>query len=78
MARKYRVVHQRKSDFEALISGRATRDWYLAQARHWWGWRTITTCNSMEEAEAACRDHAGGVLLPGGDRVVAEFERPDG
>jgi len=77
MARKYRVIHQRKSAWEALFSGRGTRDWYVAQARHWWGWRTITVCTSVEDAEAACRDHAGGVLLKGGDRIVAEFERPD-
>jgi hypothetical protein len=77
MASKYRVIHQRKSVWEALFSGRGTRDWYLAQAHYWWGWRTITTCVSVEEAEAACRDHAGGVLLKGGGRIIAEFERPD-
>lgn len=77
MARRYRVVHQRKSIWEALISGRGVRDWYLAQSGHWFGWRTIATCISVEEAEAACRDHAGGILLRGGDRVISEFERPD-
>ena len=77
MARKYRVIHQRKSVWEALVSGRGSRDWYLAQARMWWGWRTISICITVEDAEAACRDHAGGVLLPGGKRIVAEFERPD-
>ena len=77
MARKYRVVHQRKTPWEALISGRTYRDWYVAQAGGWFGWRTIKTCASVSEAEEACREHAGGTLLPGGGRVVAEFERPD-
>ena len=77
MAKRYRVVHQRKSAWEALVSGRVYRDWYLAQAGGFWGWRTIEICPNAEDAERACRDHAGGTLLPGGDRVVAEFERPD-
>ncbi|MDO6415075.1 hypothetical protein Q4F19_11850 [Sphingomonas sp. BIUV-7] len=77
MARKYRVIHQRKTIWEAMISGRGSRDWYLAQAGTWIGWRTIATCLSIDEAEVACRDHAGGTLLRGGARVVSEFERPD-
>ena len=77
MAKRYRVVHQRKSAWEALASGRVYRDWYLAQACRWGIWRTIKICPNAEEAEAACRDHAGGTLLSGGDRVVAEFERPE-
>jgi hypothetical protein len=77
VAKKYRVVHQRKSIWEALVSGRGSRDWYLAQAGYWYGWRTLSTCLSVEEAEAACRDHAGGTLLRGGHRVISEFERPD-
>ncbi len=77
MARKYRVIHQRKNMFEALVSGRGYRDWYLAQARHWYGWRTLKICPTIEEAEEACRDHAGGNLLVGGAKIVAEFERPD-
>jgi hypothetical protein len=77
MAKKYRVIHQRKSAIEAMFSGRGYRDWYVAQARGWFGWREIKVCPSAEEAEEACRDHAGGVLLVGGAKVVAEFERPD-
>jgi len=77
VARRYRVVHQRRSAWEALISGRGYRDWYQAQVKHWFGWRTINTFASTDEAEQACREHAGGVLLEGGGRVVAEFERPD-
>ncbi len=77
MAKRYRVVHQRKTLWEAMVSGRPYRDWYLAQAGSWLGWRTIRICGSVEEAEAACRDHAGGMLLRGGGRVVSEFERPD-
>ena len=77
MAQKYRVIHQRKNLFEAMVSGRGYRDWYLAQAQHFLFWRTLKICPSIEEAEQACRDHAGGSLLVGGARVVAEFERPD-
>lgn len=76
MAKRYRVVHERRSAWEALISGRGTRDCFLAQAQSWWGWRTLASFASVEEAEAACRDHAGGTLLPGGGRVISEFERP--
>ena len=76
MARRYRVIHQRKSWWEAMASGRGYRDWYLAQSGHLWGWRTLKVCGSVAEAEEACRDHAGGVLLPGGGKVVSEFERP--
>ena len=77
MARSYRVVHERRSVWEALISGRGYRDWYSAQVKRWWGWRTLDTYGSVAEAEACCRDHAGGTLLPGGGRVIAEFERPE-
>jgi hypothetical protein len=77
VASKYRVVHERKSMWEALFSGRTQRDCYLAQARGLFGWRTVATCDSANEAERACHDHAGGVLLPKGGRVLAEFERPD-
>lgn len=77
MSRHYRVIHQRRSTWEALISGRGYRDWYLAQVRGLWRWRTINIFASVAEAEVACQEHAGGVLLPGGGRVVAEFERPD-
>jgi hypothetical protein len=77
MARQYRVVHQRKSTWEALVSGRGYRDWYLAQVKRLWRWSTLGTFPTVAEAEAACQEHAGGVLLSGGGRVVAEFERPD-
>ncbi len=77
MARRYRVILQRRSPWEALISGRGYRDWYVAQARGWWRWRVLGIFPTEGQAEAACRDHAGGTLLPGGGRVVAEFERPD-
>ena len=76
MANKYRVIHQRKNLWEAMVSGRGYRDWYVAQAGMFFFWRTIKICPSVEEAEAACRDHAGGTLLPGGARIVSEFERP--
>ena len=78
MARRYRVIHQRKSLWQAMASGRGYRDWYLAQSGHWYGWRTIEICGSVEAAEACCQDHAGGTLLRGGGRVVSEFERPPG
>lgn len=77
MARRYRVVHERLSLWKAIVEGRPTRDAYVAQSGHWWGWRAIDRFATAAEAEQACRDHAGGTLLPGGGRVVAEFERPD-
>jgi hypothetical protein len=77
VAKKYRVVHERRSAWEALLTGRGYRDCYLAQAGGLWGWRTIKTCASAGEAEEACREHAGGTLLPNGGRVIAEFERPE-
>ncbi|NIJ08262.1 hypothetical protein FHS31_001879 [Sphingomonas vulcanisoli] len=77
MAKRYRVVHQRRSIWEALISGRGTRDCYLAQAGYWWDWRTVATFPTLAEAETACSAHAGGTLLRGGDRIVSEFERPE-
>jgi hypothetical protein len=77
MAKKYRVIHQRKGAIEAMFSGRTYRDWYVAQARGWFGWKEIKVCPTPEEAEEACRDHAGGVLLPDGGRIVSEFVRPE-
>jgi len=79
MAKKYRVIHQRKNMIEAVFSGRGYRDWYVAQASGvlGLGWRTLKICPTIEEAEEACRDHAGGDLLPGGARIVSEFVRPD-
>lgn len=75
MAKRYRVIHERRGTWEAIFSG--GRDRYLAQARLWWGWHTLHVCNSQLDAEAACRDHAGGTLLRGGARIVAEFEKPE-
>lgn len=77
MARRYRVILQRKSVWQAMASGRGYRDWYLAQVRGLLAWRTLDIFPNAAAAEEACRDHAGGTLLPGGGRVVAEFERPD-
>lgn len=77
MANKYRVVHERMPVLQALLRNGGLRDCYMAQSGHWWGWRTIGVFPTLDEAEAACRDHAGGTLLPGGRRVVSEFERPD-
>jgi hypothetical protein len=77
MAVRYRVIHQRKNAFEAVFSGRIYRDWYVAQRRSWYGWKEIKVCPSPEEAEQACRDHAGGTLLPDGARIVAEYVGPD-
>lgn len=76
MARKYRVILERKSILEALLSNGGFRDCYTAQAQGLLGWRKIGTFPTQDEAEAACRDHAGGTLLSGGGRVVSEFERP--
>ena len=77
MAKKYRVILQRKNMLEAIVSGRGYRDWYVAQASQWIGWRTIKICPTAEEAEEACRDHAGGTLLQDGAKIVSEFVRPD-
>lgn len=74
---RYRVIHQRKSIWEALFQGRTWTDWYLAQHKRWYGWKTLGTFRSQKEAEAACTDHAGGELLNNGARVVAEFTRKD-
>jgi hypothetical protein len=77
MAKKYRVILQRKNMFEALMSGRGYRDWYVAQASFLFGWRTLKICPSAQEAEQACSDHAGGTLIAGGAKIVSEFVRPD-
>ena len=77
MAKKYRVILQRKTMIEAIVSGRGYRDWYIAQASNWFGWRTFKICPNAEEAEQACSDHAGGTLIAGGARIVSEFVRPD-
>lgn len=77
MAKKYRVILQRKTMFDALVSGRGYRDWYVAQASNWFGWQTLKICPTAEEAEQACTDHAGGTLIAGGAKIVSEFVRPD-
>lgn len=77
MAKKYRVILQRKNVLEAMFSGRGYRDWYVAQAGGLFGWRTLKICPTIEEAEQACRDHAGGMLLRDGAKVVSEFVRPE-
>jgi hypothetical protein len=77
MAKKYRVIHRRKSLWEAMFTGRGYRDWYVAQVSSWRGWREVKVCPTVEEAEQACRDHAGGTLLPDGGRIISEFVRPD-
>ncbi|RJF86011.1 hypothetical protein [Sphingomonas cavernae] len=74
---RYRVIHQRKSAIAALLSGRGYTDWYIAQRKRLFGWAPLGTYPSLEEAEAACDQHAGGKLLPGGGHVVAEFVRLD-
>ncbi|MEO1168925.1 MAG: hypothetical protein AAFW97_09480 [Pseudomonadota bacterium] len=70
---KYRVVHQTKSIWEALLRGRSWTDWYLAQHKGFWGWKTLGTFPTIEEAEQALADHAGGELLNCGSRIVSEF-----
>ena len=77
MAKRYRVIHQRKTMWQAMVSGRGYRDWFVAEARGFFGWQPLGIFATAEEAEGACREHAGGVLLPGGGRVIAEFERPE-
>lgn len=73
MKTRYRVLHQRKSIIEALLTGRGYTDWYIAEHRRWFGWKKIGIFASVEEAEEACEHHAGGRLLRGGRRVVSEF-----
>lgn len=70
---RYRVIHQRKSIWQALASGRTWTDWYLAQHKRWWGWKTLGTFQSQEAAEEALAKHAGGELLNCGARIVSEF-----
>jgi hypothetical protein len=60
-----------------MFTGRGYRDWYVAQVCQWYGWRDLKVCPTVAEAEAACRDHAGGTLLPDGARIVSEFVRPE-
>lgn len=74
---RYRVVHQRKHILEALMSGRTWTDWYLAQHKRWWGWKTLGTFESVAEAESCCAEHADGKLTPTGGRIVSEFTEKD-
>ncbi len=69
----YRVIHQRKSLIEALFKGRTWTDWYLAQHKRWYGWKTLGTFQTVEEAERACAEHTKGDLLNCGSRIVSEF-----
>ena len=76
----YRVVHKRRSAPEAMFNavwngGRYSTDAYLAQNKRWYGWKTLGTYDSAEEAERCCSDHAGGDLLAYGGRSVSEFSR---
>jgi hypothetical protein len=74
---RYRVIHKRKTIWQALIQGRTWTDWYVAQRRGWFGWRTLGVFGAVAEAEQACADHAGGELLDDGGRIVSEFTRRD-
>lgn len=70
---KYRVIHQSKSIWQALARGRSWTEWYLAQHKGFWGWKTLGTYRTVEEAEQACAEHAKGDLLNCGSRIVSEF-----
>ncbi|RED16449.1 hypothetical protein [Parasphingopyxis lamellibrachiae] len=70
---KYRVIHQSKSIWQALARGRSWTEWYLAQRKGFWGWKTLGTYQTVEEAEQACAEHAKGELLNCGSRIVSEF-----
>ncbi|MCA1748927.1 MAG: hypothetical protein LC634_05145 [Sphingomonadales bacterium] len=74
---RYRVVHERKHIVEALFSGRTWTDWYLAQHKRWWGWKTLGSFQTPEEAEGCCAEHADGKLTPTGGRIVSEFTEKD-
>lgn len=73
----YRVIHQRKSYFEAMFSGRGYTDWYIAQHRRWLAWRRLGVFPTVEEAENACAEHAEGKLLYDGTRIISEFSERD-
>ena len=79
MKPSYRVIHQRKSIFHAMLSGRAYTDWYIAQRRRWLGlgWRTLGIFPSIKEAESACAEHAEGTLIAENTRIVSEFSELD-
>lgn len=74
---RYRVVHERKHIVEALFSGRTWTDWYLAQHKRWWGWKTLGSFQTPEEAETCLAEHADGKLTPTGGRIVSEFTEKD-
>lgn len=77
MARRYRVIFQKKTLFQALASGRVYTDWYVAQRQRWVFWTRIGIYPTREAAEAACEHHAGGTLIGENARIVSEFERKD-
>ncbi len=78
MKPKYRVIHQSKPIWQALLHGRTWTEWYVAQRKGWFGWHDIGTFQTVDEAEQACADHADGELLNCGSKVVSEFaERED-
>lgn len=74
---RYRVIHQSKPIWQALMHGRTWTDWYLAQHKRWYGWTTLGTFRTVEEAEQACADHTSGELLNCGSRIVSEFAERD-
>lgn len=74
---RYRVIHESKSIWQALARGRTWTEWYLAQHKRWYGWKTLGTFPSVEETERACSDHAGGELLNCGAKIVSEFTHRD-
>lgn len=77
MARKYRVLYQKKKLLDALFSGRTYTDWYVAECQRLLFWKRIGVYPTREEAEAACEHHAGGTLIAENSRIVSEFERKD-
>lgn len=79
---RYRVIHKRKSLPEAMIraiwqGGQVSTDWYIAQHKRWYGWKSLGAYPSAAEAERCCAQHAEGELLDDGGRIVSEFSRRD-
>jgi hypothetical protein len=77
MARRYRVLFEKKTLLQALMTGRTYTEWYVAQCRRMIFWRRIGIYPTREAAEAACEHHAGGTLIGENARIVSEFERKD-